>query len=251
MACAFNPMTDAIDVLAALQEDLYRWGDLQAVRYDKARTDLFPSGYLGKLYNLCKGSARRSGNGVLDITFSGNPPSDFDSIVSFLAHQQLVILGQWQEDGTFKEFGFAFSIISCGFANTERSLFAGYCFFRHSWGSEEQTVLTMLGLAYLFKEFDLQAIHGIRFRENLLTAKFMAKFGFKQVGEIPYYQVKGTKLVPGVVSTLLRTDFEEYVKAFLLAEYRAGQVVEPEPESVAAPAEDKPDEQPYLPLNWI
>ena len=43
-----------VDVLAALQEDDYRLGDLQAVRYDKSRTDLFPDDYIGHLYHRCR-----------------------------------------------------------------------------------------------------------------------------------------------------------------------------------------------------
>ena len=210
-----------IDVLSALQEDSYQWGDLAAIRYDKARTELFPDDYLGHLYNRCRESKRRSGNGILDVTFGGNPASDFNSIITYLAQRPaLIIMGKWT-DGKFNELGFAFPTVSTGFANTDKSINGGYCFFREAWGTEDQQILTMLGLAYMFKEFNVIAIHGNRYKDNVLTAKFMGRFGFKDVGDIPRFQVRGTKLVSMVLSTLLREDFEEYVKQFLVEQFRA------------------------------
>ena len=218
-----------VDVLAALQEDDYRLGDLQAVRYDKSRTDIFPDDYIGHLYHRCRESKRRSGNGILDALFGGNPASDFSSIVSYLAQRPfLLILGRWEGE-KFHEMGFAFPTISVGTNGTEKALLCGYGFFASSWGSEDQEIVTMLGLAYIFKEFDLVAIHGNRFKENVLTSKFMEKFGFKTVGDVPRFQLKGTKLVPMVVSTLLREDFEKYVADFLLKQYREAAVETPAP----------------------
>ena len=210
-----------VDVLSALQEDGYRLGDLQAIRYDKSSTYLFPDQYLGHLYNRCRESKRRSGNGILDATFGGNPASDFNSIVTYFATRAfLLILGRWEGD-KFHELGFAFPTVALGTNSTERSMIAGYGFFREAWSTEDQQILTMLGLAYIFKEFDLKAIIGNRYTDNTLTAKFMGKFGFKDCGEIPFFQLRGTKLVPMVVSALTREDFEQYVEDFLVKQYRA------------------------------
>ena len=44
---------EEVDVLQAIKDDDYRYGDLAVIRYDKARTDLFVDGYLGKIYSLC------------------------------------------------------------------------------------------------------------------------------------------------------------------------------------------------------
>jgi hypothetical protein len=231
-------MADEVDVLLALKEDGYRLGDLQAIRYDKKNADLFPDDYLGHLYNRCRESKRRSGNGILDALFGGNPASDFNSIVAYLASRSyLIILGRWEGD-KFHELGFAFSVISCGFPHTEKSLFGGYGFFRDAWGTSDQEIVTMLGLAYLFKELDIIALHGIRYEENLLTARFMAKFGFKVDGAIPYYQLKGNKLATGIISTLLRTDFEDYVADFLVKQYRAAEVDTLAPVAAAQPVFD-------------
>jgi hypothetical protein len=231
-------MADEVDVLLALKEDGYRLGDLQAIRYDKKNADLFPDNYLGHLYNRCRESKRRSGNGILDALFGGNPASDFNSIVAYLASRSyLIILGRWEGD-KFHELGFAFSVISCGFPHTEKSLFGGYGFFRDAWGTSDQEIVTMLGLAYLFKELDIIALHGIRYEENLLTARFMAKFGFKVDGAIPYYQLKGNKLATGIISTLLRTDFEDYVADFLVKQYRAAEVDTLAPVAAAQPVFD-------------
>ena len=246
-------MTEDIDVLAALREDEYRWGDLQCLRYDKSKTDLWPEDYLVHLYNRCRESRRRSGDGILSATFGGNPASDFNSIITYLAQRPaLLILGKWTDE-QFVEMGFAFPTVSLGFAATEKALVAGYAFFKEAWSTEDQQILTMLGLAYMFKEFDLVAVHGNRYPDNVLTAKFMARFGFKDVGELPRFQVRGTKMVSMVLSSLLKEDFEAYVAEFLVSQYRAANpesefvepvtIVETEP-----PAEQ---EQPYLPLNWL
>lgn len=249
-------MTEPIDVLAALQEDKYRFGDLQCVRYVKSD---FPDDYLGHLYNRCRESKRRSGNGILDVLFGGNPASDFPSIVTYLASRPaLLIIGKWT-DGKFREMGFAFNTVSVGGPNTEKSLIAGYGFFREVWGTEDQKILAMLGLAYFFKEFDLQAVIGNRYKENFLTAKFMEQFGFKNCGEVPRFQLKGTKLVPMLVSALLREDFEEYVKGFLVEQYRASKPepahetltiveVDPEPETKQAELSYEPVPPP---LSWL
>jgi hypothetical protein len=216
-----------VDVLAALKEDGYRLGDLAAIRYDKKNADLFPDDYLGHLYNRCRESKRRSGNGILDALFGGNPASDFNSIVTYFSSRAfLLILGRWEGD-KFHELGFAFPTVMIGTNSTERSMIAGYGFFREAWGTEDQQIVTMLGLAYIFKEFDLRAIIGNRYTDNTLTAKFMGRFGFKDCGEIPCFQLRETKLVPLVVSALMREDFEQYVADFLVKQYRAEEVEEP------------------------
>jgi hypothetical protein len=87
----------------------------------------------------------------------------------------------------------------------------------------------------------------------------MERFGFKDCGEVPCFQLQGTKLVPMLVSALLREDFEEYVKRFLVEQYRASKPeparetltiveVDPEPETkqVEVPYEPAPP-----PLNWL
>ncbi len=242
-----------VDVLGALKEDEYRWGDLQAIRYDRTRADLFGDEYLAHLYHHCRASKRRSGNGVLDALFGGNPASDFNSIITYLAQRPvLIILGKWV-DGKFEDLGFAFSTISMGLANTEKSLIAGYTFQKEAWGTEDQQILTMLGLAYFFKEFDLQAIIGNRYTDNLLTANFMARFGFKECGEIPRFQLRGTKLVPMVVSALLKEDFEAYVTEFLVSSWRAAHS-EPQPVEELTTVEAKPPAkmEPSMPsLSWL
>lgn len=210
--------------LEGLQEDGYRIGDLQALRYDRATPPFF-DGYLGKLYNLCASSKRRSGDGILTALFGGNPASNFDAIVSYLAQRPVIVLGEWK-DGVFVEAGFCFPLITCGTMETERAMFCGFGFFKPYWGTPELTVLAMLGLSYLFQEFDLKAIHGTRYRDNVLAWNFTKQFGFKEIGEIPHYQLRKGKLVPGVVTSLLRGDFERYVENWLVEQYRAANHVE-------------------------
>ena len=206
-----------MSILDDIKASGYRSGNCQALLYDRRRTDLFPEGYLGKLYGLCLESGRRNPRVLLDSMFGGNPESTFDGIVPFLAQRPLVIVGMWEGE-TFREGGFAFPVVFCGTQQTERSCFAGYGFLRWTYGTAEIDAMMVLGLAMLFQEFNLSAVHGTRFPENALTKKFTERFGFRQVGEIPKYQLRGEKLVPAVVSTLLREDFER-----IAAEHLASQ----------------------------
>src|SRR5579863_872882 len=238
--------------LDGLQEDQYRFGNLQAIRYDRYNTDLFPEGFLGQLYFLSKASRRRSGNGILDTLFGGNPESTFDAIVSYLAARPLVVLVEWQEDGSFKPAGYGFVAIVCGNDKTEKAAFCGYGLFKDWWGKDEGRILTMLGLSLFFKELNLLAIHGVRYKENVLTKRFTEQFGFRQIGEIPYYNVSGTKLVPGVVSTLLRTDFERYVERFLLDAFPSAAASPPvEPVREPAKAKESAPLELDVPLSWL
>lgn len=208
-----------MSILSQIKADGYRIGNCQAIMYDARRTDIFETGFLGRFYKLCLESGRRTPTSLLDTVFAGNPPSTFDAIVSYLASHPLVILGVWEGE-TFKPQGGAFLQIFCGVQPPERAAFCGYLFLRDIWGTEELDALGMLGLALLFEQFDLKAIHGIRYSSNLLTKKFTEKFGFRQVGEIPFYQLKDGKLAPGIVTTLLRSDFEKYVAQSAEAKFR-------------------------------
>lgn len=205
-----------------IKEDNYRIGDLQALRYDRNAAPFY-DGYLAKIYTLCRESKRRSGDGILTATFGGNPASHFDAVVPFLAARPLIVLGEWKED-VFHEAGFAFPVVTCGSKDTELSQFAGYGFFSHVWGKPELPVLAMLGLTYMFNEWGLHAIHGTRFEENLLTARFMAQFGFKEDGRIPKYQLRDGKLVPAIVTTLMREDFEKYVENWLVEAFKENPI---------------------------
>jgi RimJ/RimL family protein N-acetyltransferase len=234
--------------LNALKEDSYRMGNLQAVRYNRHNTEMFHEGFLGELYFLAKASRRRTGPGILDTLFGGNPESSFDSIVSYLANRPLVIIGEWKEEG-FVPAGFGFVVVFCGAEQAERAAFCGYGLFKDYWGKEEGRILLMLGMAMIFNEFNLKAVHGTRFEDNLLTAKFTSQFGFEEVGRIPDYQLKDGKLVPAVVTSLSRARFEKYVEEFLVAQYRVAAPPQPAAEEAPKPAE--PPEPPQLNLSWL
>lgn len=225
-----------------LKEDKYRIGDLQAIRYNRTQPPFYDE-WLVSFYDQCRESQ------ILDRVFGGNPPSTFESIVSYLASKPLIVMGEWTEEG-FKEAGFAFLILPCGTPQTELSAFCGFGFLKHVWGQPELPVLAMLGLTHLFQEFNLKAIHGTRYPENVLAARFMSQFGMRDIGTIPDYQLRDGKLVPAVVSTLSRSDFEKYVEEFLVAQYRESLHSQPDSEPTAAEPE-KPKEVPQLSLSWL
>lgn len=206
----------ADSILNAFTVDQYRIGDSQAILYDRTRTAIFPEGYLGWLYLELKGErySNRPGNGTLENLFCGLGDLSFDNIVAYLAKLPLIIMGKW-EGNEFETMGLAFPTVMNG-TPPERQSFIGYGFLRQYWGSAELEGLAMLGLSLMFQHFGLSAIHGVRYRENTLTARFAAQYGFRDDGVVPRYMVRRGVLVDAVVSTLMREDFEAYIKDKLI-----------------------------------
>jgi hypothetical protein len=207
-------VSDSLDRIA---ESSYRWGDCQAILFDPARTDVFPGLYLSSLWHKCRNSGRAK-LGILEPTFCGMKDLSHDAIVSYLHTKKLTILGEWQMvdvgagEAMRQEFvplGFCFLATACE-GKSSNSAFGAYAFFRSAWRTPQQTVLSALGIAYLFREYRLSSLHGIRYADNKLTARWMAGFGFRDLAEIPDSIVRyGTgELEPSVVSTLSRKDFE-------------------------------------------
>lgn len=212
--------------LADLKAQEYRIGNCQAIRYDRERADLFYEGWLAHLYERFLESGRRDPHSWITALFGGNPPSHFDAILPFLASRPLIILGIWKEQ-TFEPAGICFPLLFCGSQHTELAAFCGFGFFRQYYGTDEIHTLSILGLAHLYGELNLVAIHGTRFPDNTLAARFMEQFGFRDIGELPHYQLRGVKLVPTIISTCSRAKFEE-----VLAGWDAGE----------SAAEERPEE---------
>jgi len=231
-------------ILEAFKEDSYQVGPLQVIEYNRHRTELFKDGYLGDLYFRLRGNrfSNRGGNGVLEALFCGMDDLSYDKIVSYFAARPLLILGEWQNtvpkgnpfgvEEHFEPAGVLFPATTIGNAATEKSVIIGYTFFRPYWGKPEAEVLGMLGLAYFFVELNVQAILGMRYDSNSLTARFVRVYGTKDVGWIPKFMVRNGKLVDAVVSCLLKEDFEAYVERQLLEAFRSEHVqTEAVPES--------------------
>jgi RimJ/RimL family protein N-acetyltransferase len=127
----------------------------------------------------------------------------------------IIAVGKWNGD-KFIHYGFAYVTTMTG-SNLDRMGFVGYLFFPEAWGCGETELMTMLALCYLFHEFKFSCIHGIRYTENELTARFMRRFGFRDDGVVPKYMMKGDRLVSAVVSSCLREDFERYVEEKLVS----------------------------------
>jgi RimJ/RimL family protein N-acetyltransferase len=98
------------------------------------------------------------------------------------------------------------------------SAFAGYCFFQDAWRTPQQTVLMYLGLSFIFQELRLVNLHGVRYADNKLTARFASRFGFVDCGTVPNYMTDWAtgELVAATVSTLARSELESRLRAVLL-----------------------------------
>jgi hypothetical protein len=199
-----------MSLIQALKEDEYRHGNLQSIPYSTANTAVFKEDFLHDLYFALKGSRFhkiRPGNSILEMLFCGMTDISYNAIVSYLSKIPMGVMGIW-EDGQFRPAGIHFVTVSMG-AGDELACFGGYGFLKEHWGSEEQETLTVLGLSQIFGQLNVKSIHGMRYLQNEFTARYMARFGFKDVGIIPNYMLRRGKLVPGVVSTLSREAFEE------------------------------------------
>lgn len=237
------------DPLRLMHDACYQHGPCQAILYDRTRTGLFPGpSYLTTLYERCRLSGRRTHDhelGILPSLFCGMKDLSCEAVVSYLGGLPVVVVGEWRQAWrsapdiespgektyevntmiplSFVPLGFCFPTGPVILARADRqqqnrnSLFAGYCFFEEAWRTPQQEVLMWLGLSYLFVEFRLAAIHGVRFADNFLTRRFASRFGFRDLGMIPnyLYRVETGDLAAAVVSSLDRGVFEERLRAVL------------------------------------
>jgi RimJ/RimL family protein N-acetyltransferase len=207
-----------VSILQAFAEDGYRVGDFAAIRYDKARTEIFPEGWIGEVYFRLKGgmyNRKSKTDSILEKTFCGIIDLSYDNIVSYLSKLPIIAMGKW-DDKKFTIYGLAFVTTMIG-NETHRTATAGYVFYPEAWGNKDIELVMLLGLSLLFGAFNLESVHGVRGIENRLTAKFVERFGFKDDGVIPSWMMKRGRLVPAVISSCLREDFEQYVEEKLIS----------------------------------
>jgi RimJ/RimL family protein N-acetyltransferase len=211
----------------------WRWGDIQAIRYDP-NNPAFPEPYLFHLWDRTRRSGR-SKLGSLPMLFCGMTNLSADPICSYLSQRPICVVGEWRkhtfltapepdlvDQSYFHDFGFCFPAVpviqtASTPDNPQNSVFAGYTLFQDAWGTPQQTICMYLGLAWMFHTFQLVAIHGTRYKDNRLTARFTHKFGFKDCGAIDHYMLReqGQPLVGAVVSTLTRADYIDLTRRVL------------------------------------
>jgi len=212
-------------LINAFKEDAYRIGPAQAILYDRSRLAIFPEGFVGSLYDSIKGSRfstrREDSLDTLTALFCGFTDLSWDSVTLFLLQRPLITVGVWDGD-QYEVAGFGFPTDKPVGQPGDRMIFGGYCIFSKWWGKPEAEALTMLGLCAMFGEWELKAIHGVRYPGNNLTARFMRKFGFKDMGQIDDYMLRNGKLGPAIASSLKRETFEQYLER-TLSEYYAEQ----------------------------
>lgn len=218
---------DLSDPIQLLADTDFRWGDVQAIRYDPNKTDIFPEPFIAHLYQRTRASGR-SKLGSLPLLFCGMTNLSIDAICAYLTQRPICVVGEWRKwnftcpppvrevgEPYFHDLGFCFPSVNptvtqaSNVYNPQNSCFAGYTLFQDAWKTPQQTICMYLGLAWLFHTFQLIAIHGQRYSDNLLTKRFTHRFGFKDVGTIPYTLLKAIDqpLVSMTASTLLRSDF--------------------------------------------
>lgn len=241
-ASALRP-EDLADPIKYLADSGFQWGALQAIRYQPSRTDVFPGpSFLVRLWERCHGSGqgKLGPKGILPQLFCGMRDISCEAVVGYLSHQPVVVVGEWRSEdynggvfvrdssslpSRFHPLGFTFPSNGVAVAAPEHqasnpnALFAGYGFFDDSWGTPQQYVLMYLGLAYLFHEFRLAVIHGTRYHDNYLTARWCRKFGFEDIGGLSHnlYRHDSGLLGPSVVSSLTREKFQARLRTALEA----------------------------------
>jgi hypothetical protein len=208
--------SESTSILNVFADDAYRLGDVQIIPYDRKRVDVFGTNYLHYLYSQCLLSRPTSPWGILPDLMCGMADLSSDMICSYLANKPIALLCVHTSPTEFTPAGFCWptEIIRSPSAS---SAFCAFAIFRPYWGTPESTVLGMLGISYLYVTHVLTAIHGQRYASNALAAKWMRRFGAWDIGTIPHLlrTHKGT-LESCTISTLLRVDFEQYVKRELL-----------------------------------
>jgi len=209
-------------ILAALNADDYTLGNLQCIPYnppDAAYASIFPDNYLSALYSRMKSA------GILSRTFCGMTYLTHDAILSYLATRPVFAAIQWAPDRrSFDTLGFGFIVTWNGVpppAPGPRSAFAAYAMFPEAWGTPEAEMLGMLGLARMFYVYKLQDVFGQRYARNALTARFMARYGFRDIGTVPDFLLDkrdgALVMSDGVISRLTQPDFVRYVEGQYLS----------------------------------
>lgn len=223
-----------MSLIQAIKQDGYRYGNCQVLVHDRRDTSMLKEGFLSDLYFMLKGdryNRKREGNGILETLFCGMTDLSFDSIVPYLSKLPLAVMGVWNPEldevtgetvEKFEVAGVAFPTVMLG-GGDQKACLAGYGFLPKFWGKSEMETLTVLGLALLFSELDVLSVHGIRYADNDLTARFMGRFGFHDVGEMPRYMLRRGKLVSAVMSTLSVEDFEANLSHRALEAYRGSE----------------------------
>lgn len=202
--------------LERIRDLSYRWGDCQAVQFDPSRQDVFPGLYLSNLWHDCRNSGRAK-MGILEPSFPSMVDLSHDAVISYLRTRKLTILGEWRKRiveldepprTDFKPLGFCFLSSACE-AKNGNSGFGAYAFFEPAWRTDQQTVLTYLGIAFLFQEYKLVTLNGSRYPDNHLTARWMKQFGFVDTGVIRNSMVRYStgELTDATISTLDREEF--------------------------------------------
>lgn len=236
-----DPITDddIADPLAWAKRSNYQLGSLAAVPYDRRRPLAFqPQPFLPYLWQRT-GSSGRSRLGSLPALFCGMTDLTSDAICSYLSQRLVLVLGEYRTQAidpddplpaaNFEDLcepqlyslGYAFPasipIVTSRDSQTN-AMFIGYTFFQEAWRTPQQIVLMYLGLAFLFGEFRLVNIHGVRYADNRLTARLAGKFGFRDVGTIPnYMQREATgELADATISTLDRATFVDKLRDVLI-----------------------------------
>src|SRR5579872_3089224 len=220
MASPINNVAQAtaIDSISSLASTDFSLGNCQVLQYNPplpGTAQLFPDNYLSALYSRMKASL------TLERTMCGMLNLSHDAIVSYLASKPLFAAIEWDQYHTrFQTLGFGFIVAWIGPPPStpgERSAMGGYSMFPESWGSPEAEVLAMLGIARMFHTYSLQSLYGQRYIRNALTARFMQRFGFKDLATLPDFMPhrngnsNGPSLAPCVVSRLSRLDLNDYV----------------------------------------
>ena len=217
----FDTLVTFTNPIISVAINNFELGNCQALQYNPAlpgTAHLFPDDYLSQLYSRMKSAL------ILERTMCGMADLSHNAIVTHLAGKPLFALVEWNPSHTqFQTLGFAWIVAWIGtppLAPGPRSAFAAYAFFPDAWGSPEAEVLAMLGLSRMFHTYSLQSMYGQRYIRNALTARFMSRFGFKDIAVLPdflmYRSCNGVRLGACVVSRLDHFDFSNYVTSQLV-----------------------------------
>lgn len=223
-----NPVP--LDVLSALHADDYRLDldlnservSLQVVPYEPlnpAYGPLVPHDFLSRSW------IRLRDDRILRPLFCGLTNLSHDAIVAYLASKPLLIGGEWTGDSRqFRPLALGFIVTWIGVAPPQpgpRSAFAAYALFREAWGTEKGVWLGMLGLARMMRTWNLSAIYGQRYLHNRLTSRFMARYGFEDIGVVPEFLLEARagqlRLTDCAISRLRRQDLVLYVETKLVS----------------------------------
>jgi len=191
----------------------YQTDEVAVVPYVSGAAN-FPDGILGHLY------LRTKEDGLLETVWAGLPGIQFDSFISQLSSNKVVLQIYYAFDPPLTPVGYCFLYQVDGEPSQRLAQF-GFCVFKNFWAKKQTRDCIWLCLAYWFEVMMVDILYGATEADNYLARNFSRHFGFKELCVAPKFLRSANGRKDGCIVFLEKERFlpllEEWRKRNILA----------------------------------